>query len=32
MDLPTRLAELEPRLIAEAQFLHEKLRSKSKAD
>ncbi len=32
MDIPTRLAELEPRLIAEAQLLHEKLRSKLKPD
>jgi toxin ParE1/3/4 len=30
MDIPTRLAELEPRLIAEAEILHEKLRKKSK--
>lgn len=26
MDLPARLAELEPRLISEAEILHEKLR------
>jgi plasmid stabilization system protein ParE len=26
MDLPSRLAELEPTLLAEAQFLHQKLR------
>ncbi len=26
MDLPTRLAELEPRLVAEAEMLREKLR------
>ncbi|MEX2118532.1 MAG: type II toxin-antitoxin system RelE/ParE family toxin [Pirellulales bacterium] len=32
MDLPTRLAELEPQLIAEAQFLHDKLRKRSKSD
>jgi len=30
MDIPTRLAELEPRLVAEGQFLHEKLRSQQK--
>lgn len=26
MDLPSRLSDLEPRLIAEAEILHEKLR------
>jgi toxin ParE1/3/4 len=29
MDIPTRLAELQPRLIAEAQFLHNKLRNQT---
>jgi plasmid stabilization system protein ParE len=29
MDIPTRLTELEPRLAAEAEFLHNKLRSDS---
>jgi plasmid stabilization system protein ParE len=32
MDIPSRLAELEPRLILEARFLHEKLRRQSKPD
>ena len=30
MEIPARLAELQPRLIAEAKLLHEKLRGKSK--
>jgi plasmid stabilization system protein ParE len=28
MDIPTRLAELQPRLAAELQFLHERLRKR----
>lgn len=32
MDLPTRLLELEPRLAAESQFLHDKLHKQSDAD
>jgi toxin ParE1/3/4 len=32
MDLPARLAELEPRLTVEAQLLHKKLRRESKVD
>lgn len=32
MDLPTRLAELEPRLIAEVEFLHERLHRGNQRD
>jgi toxin ParE1/3/4 len=32
MDLPRRLAELEPRLIAEMNWLHEKLQRRTKRD
>jgi toxin ParE1/3/4 len=32
MDLPARLAELEPRLVAEAEFLHKKLRDRTSAE
>jgi toxin ParE1/3/4 len=32
MDVPARLLELEPQLVAEAQFLHDKLRKQSRQD
>jgi toxin ParE1/3/4 len=32
MDLPSRLSELEPRLFAEADLLHRRLRKKSDQD
>jgi plasmid stabilization system protein ParE len=32
MDLPTRLQELEPRLLAESQILQARLRSRTKRD